>query len=267
MYAEEGWTQPLVSVNPYSMTAVIFDAVCIDILLARERGVARGDFPGYLRRAAARARRRLASVTARGAAAGVLDTVAERFSRLVLPVVGQATADALYGSSRPRKLDYLTLDHYDPVAGNHFGPAPSAAARRLRSRPGSAELWEQVLSPASLGVFLRQAHLQAPDRPILVAESGMCTPGSRPRPDGLTRDRFLRTACTEVLRARDEGIPVAGYLHWTLADNYEWGSYLPRYGLYGVDRRDGIRILDTDAIGVDAASVFAGIVAGDRPAR
>ena len=26
-------------------------------------------------------------------------------------------------------------------------------------------------------------------------------------------------------------------LHWSLTDNYEWGSYTPRFGLYTVDAR------------------------------
>ncbi len=114
-------------------------------------------------------------------------------------------------------------------------------------------------------MFIRQAHEQAPDRPILVAENGMATPGRSKRPDGLRRDVFLDETCDVVVRARDEdNLPVAGYLHWTLADNYEWGSYKPAFGLYGVDRTNGARILDTDAVGVDAAAAYRRIIAEDR---
>ena len=32
-----------------------------------------------------------------------------------------------------------------------------------------------------------------------------------------------------------DGIDVIGYNYWSLTDNYEWGSYTPRFGLYTVD--------------------------------
>jgi beta-glucosidase len=36
--------------------------------------------------------------------------------------------------------------------------------------------------------------------------------------------------------AMDDGVSVLGYLHWSLLDNYEWGSYRPTFGLVAVDR-------------------------------
>ena len=62
------------------------------------------------------------------------------------------------------------------------------------------------------------------------------------------------------------GSPCAPDLHWSLADNYEWGSYEPRFGLYGMDRSDpsAVRWMDTDAQGDDAAGEFARVLAGLR---
>jgi len=33
----------------------------------------------------------------------------------------------------------------------------------------------------------------------------------------------------------ERGQPLIGYLHWSLFDNYEWGSFAPRFGLFSID--------------------------------
>ena len=114
----------------------------------------------------------------------------------------------------------------------------------------------------------REAHVPGLD--VWVVENGLCNRVRRgrsyPRLDGWTRDRYLRENLSAVVDALDQGVPVSGYWHWTLADNYEWGSYEPRFGLYGMDRRDpaGPRWMDTDAEGDDAAGEFARVLAGLR---
>jgi len=35
--------------------------------------------------------------------------------------------------------------------------------------------------------------------------------------------------------AIDRGVDVRGYFYWSLMDNYEWGSFIPRFGLVDVD--------------------------------
>ena len=70
-----------------------------------------------------------------------------------------------------------------------------------------------------------------------------------------------------VVDAIDGGVPVEGYWHWSLVDNYEWGSYEPRFGLHGVDRGRGGRggtWLETDAMGRDSAGAYRTIIAGLR---
>jgi beta-glucosidase/6-phospho-beta-glucosidase/beta-galactosidase len=253
VYEAEGWGAPVVSINTISTTLVELDAMLIDELCARERGVSRAGLRDALRASHGRCRTRLAAVPRHGLAASALDVALDRYARLGGLRPDGAAFDALYASSRPCKLDYVAFDYYDPVVG-HF----------VR-RSGIAKLWEQRVSPSGLAVLLRHAHLQAPGRRILVAENGMCTRDDEPRADGVTRDAFLRQMCGEVTRARDEGVPVAGYLHWTLADNYEWGSYRPRFGLFGVDRSASlIRILDCDAVGIDAADAYRRIISADQ---
>ena len=107
---------------------------------------------------------------------------------------------------------------------------------------------------------------------LWVVENGVCNRVRRgrsyPRLDGWDRIRYLRENLAALVQALDAGVPVGAYYHWTLADNYEWGSYQQRFGIHGVDRERGVRVLDTDATGADAAgayrSIIAGLRAGDR---
>ena len=51
----------------------------------------------------------------------------------------------------------------------------------------------------------------------------------------------MREHLGAVADAVAAGVPVRAYLHWSLVDNYEWGTYEPRFGLFGLDRSDPAR--------------------------
>jgi beta-glucosidase len=66
--------------------------------------------------------------------------------------------------------------------------------------------------------------------PVLVTEHGMGTP------DDTLRAAFLEPALAGLLDAVDSGVPVLGYCHWSLLDNFEWiFGYGYQYGLHEVD--------------------------------
>ncbi|MEA2842692.1 MAG: hypothetical protein QOJ69_363, partial [Actinomycetota bacterium] len=164
--------------------------------------------------------------------------------------------DAAYRAHPARAIDVVQLDYYDPVASHHL--------RFPRHR------WDDTVHPGGLATWLR-ANAE-PGLGVEVAENGLCNrvSGSQPQPrgDGWDRVRFLRANLAAVVASLEAGVPVTGYFHWTLADSYEWGSYQPRYGLYGVERRtDSVRLRDTDWFGGDAAGTYRrfadGLRAGD----
>ena len=68
------------------------------------------------------------------------------------------------------------------------------------------------------------------DIPVYVTENGIATD------DDAQRDRFLKSYLASISRAMHDGVPVKGYIHWSLLDNYEWGSYSKHYGIYAVNR-------------------------------
>jgi beta-glucosidase/6-phospho-beta-glucosidase/beta-galactosidase len=105
---------------------------------------------------------------------------------------------------------------------------------------------------------------------LWVLENGMCNRvyngTSFPRRDGLTRPRYLHDHIAAVARAVTNEVPISCYVHWTLYDNYEWGSYQPRYGLYAIDRRRGCTRLERDSMGDDSAGAYKAIIDAMRSA-
>ena len=68
---------------------------------------------------------------------------------------------------------------------------------------------------------------------ILVTENGIATE------DDAERCEFIRRAMMSVEKCIEKGIPVKGYIHWTLMDNFEWQKgFSMRFGLIAVDRTD-----------------------------
>jgi len=86
--------------------------------------------------------------------------------------------------------------------------------------------WE--IYPRGLGRLLRR--FAALGVPLLVSENGLATR------DEELRVRFLLDHLGEVAAALRAGVPVIGYLWWSLMDNYEWAEgFAPRFGLFAVD--------------------------------
>ena len=67
------------------------------------------------------------------------------------------------------------------------------------------------------------------DKPVLITENGIACKDDR--------YRIIYIACVlqAIRQAMDDGVKVLGYLHWSLLDNWEWGTYVPTFGLARVD--------------------------------
>ncbi|AWM32535.1 GH1 family beta-glucosidase [Hymenobacter nivis] len=107
---------------------------------------------------------------------------------------------------------------------------------KQRGVPHTDMGWE--VYPESICQMLKQysAYSNAPQ--LFVTESGSAFPDVKTDggvPDAQRR-AYLQAALGQVLRARREGVDVAGYFAWTLTDNFEWAEgYGPRFGLVHVD--------------------------------
>ncbi|HYM80469.1 MAG TPA: glycoside hydrolase family 1 protein [Candidatus Limnocylindria bacterium] len=125
-----------------------------------------------------------------------------------------------------RSLDYVGLNYYTRYLVRAFGGDPHVA------RPGAAVTdldWE--IYPEGFERAL--VDIGRLGLPVLVTENGFADAEDRFRPRALV-DYLLHLG-----RALDRGVPIIGYLHWSLMDNFEWADgYAPRFGLYRVDFAD-----------------------------
>ena len=104
--------------------------------------------------------------------------------------------------------------------------------------------------------------------PVLIAENGMATADLKPRKDGWTRSAYMVAHVKQMQRAMNEGVPVLGYVHWSITDNFEWGSFTPRFGLYSVEAKAGdFRRVPTDGVESVRAITAAGGVTPEIEAR
>ncbi|HZT15466.1 MAG TPA: GH1 family beta-glucosidase [Gaiellaceae bacterium] len=133
------------------------------------------------------------------------------------------------------------------TAGGDFVGVNYYTRRVIRSAPGRTPFpWEVVVPegaettdggwevhPQGLAELLLRLRADYGDVPVLVTENGGIF--DEPLHDQ-RRIGFLRAHVDAIAAARDSGVDVRGYFHWSLLDNFEWAlGYAPRFGLVHVD--------------------------------
>lgn len=146
-------------------------------------------------------------------------------------------------------FDFIGLQHYFRVVveGSYFVPymwAKDVPPMRRGVEQITEMGWE--VYPDSMYRIIRQFGQYEGVRKIYVSESGAAfydtvQNGAVHDPARIAyHEQYLHS----VLRAQQEGIPVAGYFVWTFLDNFEWAEgYRPRFGLVYVDFRTQQRIV------------------------
>jgi beta-glucosidase len=117
--------------------------------------------------------------------------------------------------------DFIGVQAYTRTFIGPDGPVPPAAGAR-RTLTG----WE--FYPGALEDAVRHTASLLPGVPLLVTENGVATA------DDGERVEYTQGALAGLRHAMADGADVRGYLHWSLLDNYEWGSYAPTFGLASV---------------------------------
>ncbi len=131
----------------------------------------------------------------------------------------------------PGSLDVLGVNFYSRLHLRAPGRSRRAADFSYRDRTGRGLTdngWEIV--PEALGPLLAEA--ASLRKPLVLTENGLAdATDSR-------RAAFLRDHAAAVAESAENGIPVHGFFHWSLLDNYEWlDGFGPKFGLFSVDPR------------------------------
>jgi beta-glucosidase len=258
LFEARGWGEPHVGYTIASLAQYELDKQLDDLLRLRSWGVSREDASSAIaeQRAAWRtriddlARSQLSDEELERYHAGVEDAAErlrpERFTK---------TLDALYASPRARKLDYLSLNVYEPFGG----------ARRWPERADVGVPWDVYrLDGEIYRTFILAKHDRNADLPIYMGENSCANfqpvgEPSVPRPDGWTRERYLKTYLMEMIRCMKDGVPIEGYLYWTLVDD----TQPARLGLYNYDfERHEVRDVDCD--GRPSGAIYGHLVGALR---
>jgi beta-glucosidase len=148
-----------------------------------------------------------------------------------------------------REDDFIGVQNYERVYYAGDGAVPPAAGRPL-NQMGSA------VEPLSLAGAVRYAH-EVSGVPVLVSEHGLATD------DDKLRAAFIEPSLRGLLDVMSEGVPVLGYCHWTLLDNFEWiFGYDFHYGLHEVDRTTFARTAKPSAAVYARIARAGGVTAG-----
>ena len=122
-----------------------------------------------------------------------------------------------------RDDDFLGVQNYTRTQYGPQGQLPC---------PEGAELTQMDYEfyPEALEQVIRRVHEDFKGN-LIVTENGVAVS------DDSRRVEFIRRALQGVENCLNDGIPVKGYCHWSLMDNFEWQKgYSMTFGLIAVDR-------------------------------
>ena len=122
-----------------------------------------------------------------------------------------------------REDDFLGVQNYSRSRFGLFGQLDA---------PKDAELTQMGYEfyPQALSNVIRAVYKEFKGE-LLITENGIATS------DDSRRVEFIRQAMAGVQSCIAEGIPVKGYCHWSLLDNFEWQKgFSMTFGLIAVDR-------------------------------
>lgn len=145
-------------------------------------------------------------------------------------------------------FDFIGLQNYFRVIVKHSYFAPvlwlEEVSARIRNVPLTAMGWE--VAPDGMYEILKQFSQYPNIREIIISENGSAFDDFLENGEikDQKRIQFFEEYLTNILKAKNEGVKIGGYLAWSLLDNFEWAEgYEPRFGLVYVNYENQERII------------------------
>ena len=155
-----------------------------------------------------------------------------------------------------QRIDVLGVNYYSTQLARRWtgeGPGPRADGHGTSAAspwvgvedvelvavppPHTAMGWN--IEPQALEELLLALDNAYPDQPLMVTENGAAfddAVSADGRVHDTARVAYLHGHIAAVLRAREAGVDVRGYLAWSFLDNFEWAQgYTKRFGLVRVE--------------------------------
>ncbi len=146
-----------------------------------------------------------------------------RTGELVYPGVDAEYDPDVRGALDCWSVNYYTRHMVDARLARLDGPRFQHKALRMVPMP----FYLEEMYPEGLIANLERLN----DYPVYITENGCAADDDR------FRIVYLALHLSALQEAMEQGVDVRGYFHWSLMDNYEWTSFIPRFGLVAVDFR------------------------------
>lgn len=273
IYEQEGWREPHVGYNTVANSLYEHDKGLYDLCRAREHEIAREDLADYFDAQRSdfyniynrTADRRLGAISSRR-----LYYENRKHKAMIdfSPLKMTRAINALYAAKRPQNMDYVAVNIYDAFLSSISYEKEPGAKITVAEPAGRPPWWEWVQERKAYEEHIELYGRNTLGLPLYILEASIGhkqekSGKAEPRPDGLTRIQFLKESLGEVMRGIQKGYPLQGYFYWTLADNYEWGTYTVRLGLLEYDFETNT-IKDTDGLGELTGQTYKELIAALR---
>ena len=142
-------------------------------------------------------------------------------------------------------MDFLGINYYSRSVVSASGPWDVQQGGLAITDMG----WE--VYPEGLTELLLRLHRDYPVPPLYVTENGGAFKDQwvAGRVHDAGRTDYIKRHIAAVADAMRQGVPMAGYMVWSLLDNFEWASgYEKRFGIVHVDYATQARTLKDSAL-------------------